>query len=95
MVDFNDHQRPQCCKKRGATTEDFVLSPFHIYLDQLRRWSTGRNEIIQRDGCDADNLAFTIDGLVAIIIDATPRLMCCAAAKGDSIDSGTRPYGGM
>ncbi len=95
VVDFDDHKRPLNRKKPRAAAEDFVLTPLHVYLDQLRQGSAGSDEIIQCDCRNPYGFAARQNGVLPIVINATLRLECCTATKGNSIAGSTRPYGGM
>jgi len=95
VVDFGDDEWPLSGKEFGGPAEDFILTAFHIYLDQLRQRPSSGNEIIERDRRDIHDFTRRQHWTSSIGFNTSLRPGAGAAAKRNSTGHCTRPYGSV
>ena len=91
VMDFSDKQRALPRKKRFRPTQDFILTTFHVNLQQLWRGSPAATK----------SSSVTAGTFMTSPLPSTGRFPSAstppcdldgAPTKRDSIDSGMRPY---
>lgn len=95
MMNLCNYQRPMAPKELRGAQQDLVLAAFDVDLDYLRRGSPARDERIERDRRDFDQLGIPQYGPTPIGLDATLRPRLNSSSKGNPVSFRFGPYGGM
>ena len=91
MVNLRNDEWPLTLEKLWATPEDFVLSTFHINLNQLRSWSAISDEVVQRDCWHSYEFAFSCHRALSARLYASLSSSDAASPKGNSMIVAVRP----